>query len=282
VFDWSSLGLELPISQLRWFLDDCTQLRVLNCPEVPWSKETDQVIIPSTVTTLCSCALVRVGSTPTGSPNHSPYRDRKALPTPLPALQELVLDFSGGDCDCDYLFNTYGSQLVSVHLYKPSEFEGELSPSLDILARTCPNLRRLTITSYNFKSFVEHMSENASESSSESSVDSISEPSSSESGSESSSSPASITNTYLGLRVYHSSQTGFEALFEFLEYLRRRMPSLQVVQLLNERDVRCLFKKHAKLAVDSFRQFTEADATVRLEDKQGMLLTDRLNALGHR
>jgi len=59
------------------------------------------------------------------------------------------------------------------------------------------------------------------------------------------------------------------------------MASLQVVQLLNESYVQCLLKKHAKFAVRALRRFMEADATVRLEDKDGVLLTDRLKALGH-
>jgi len=55
---------------------------------------------------------------------------------------------------------------------------------------------------------------------------------------------------------------------------------LRVVRLLNERNLRCLFNTHTKLAVRALQPFMKA-APFRVEDEEGVLLTDRLRALGH-
>ena len=50
------------------------------------------------------------------------------------------------------------------------------------------------------------------------------------------------------------------------------MPSLQVVQLLNEHNVQCLLKTHTKFAVRALQPFIKA-TPFRVEDKEGLLLT---------
>jgi len=165
------------------------------------------------------------------------------------ALQELIVDFDPFALHWRDLLRLYSSQIVSVQLRVSSAINFEAD--MELFAQTCPGLRRLTITSEHFSSFI---------------CPNLVFPS----------------ITYLGLRTtrHQSTRQDFRTLFMFLEELRSSVPSLRVVQLLNEHNIRCLFKSHVKLSIRSLQPFMEA-APFRVEDRDGVLLTDRLKALGH-
>jgi hypothetical protein len=243
VLDWSSTRLEPSASQIVDLLAKCTQLRVLNCPRLVWSKELQHGGIPPTVTTLRLHAVIPVRIA-TAYNHLLPHFDLNAVRRPGPtALQELILDLGLDLRHWEDLLHVYSDQLVSVQLYVPSFYSINVDGHLQLLTRTCPRLHRLTITLDRFSSFI---------------------------------SPLLVfpSIAYLGLRTTRpqSPKPDFERLFALLEQLRSSVPSLQVVQLLNEHNVQCLLKTHTKLAVRALQPSIEA-APFRVEDKEGLLLT---------
>lgn len=233
VLDWSSGLLSSP--HLMSLLAKCTRLRVLNCLQLVWSKDFDHGGIPPTVTTLRMQIIPRHYDLD----YHVLEQARRPGPT---ALQELILSLDRLSWWTD-LLRVYSSQLISVQYYIPSSPVQDVEGHMELLAQTCPSLCRLTITSNRFSTFIR---------------------------------PNLVfpSITYLGLRAtrFQLTRKEFKTLFTFLEELRSSVPSLQVVRLLNERTLCCLFNTHTKLAVRALQPFTEA-APFRVEDEEGVLLT---------
>ena len=243
VLDWSSTRLEPSASRIVDLLAKCTQLRVLNCPQLVWSKELDHGGIPPTVTTLRLHSIIPV-QIAISYKHLLPHLDPKGARRPGPtALQELILDLNRDYFHWEDLLAVYSSQLVSVQFYIPSLVPINIEAHMKLLTRTCPRLPRLTITSERYSSFI---------------CPNLAFPS----------------ITYLGLRAtrIQSTQPDFDTLFTFLEGLGSRVPSLQVVQLLNEHNIRCLLNTHAKFAARALQPFVGA-APFRVEDHEGVLLT---------
>lgn len=242
VLDWST-RLEPSASRIVDLLAKCTQLRVLNCPRLVWSKELQHGGIPLTVTTLRLHAIIPVQIATTY--NHLlPHFDPNATRRPGPsALQELILDINRDLYHWKDLLQVYSSQLVSVQFYISSLYSLNVRGHLQLIAQICPALRRLTITADHFSSFIRpHL--------------------------------VFPSITYLGLRATRaqSPRPDFGTLFTLLAELRSSVPSLQVVQLLNEHNVLCLLRTHTKFAVRALQPFMEA-TPFRVEDKDGVLLT---------
>ena len=244
VLDWSSTPLEPSASRIMDLLTKCTQLRILNCPRLVWSRELDHGGIPPTLTTLRLHAIIPVQIAATYNhllPNFDPNTVCRPGPT---ALQELILDLNRDPYHWEDLLRVYSSQLVSVQFYIPSILPINVEDHMELLTRVCPGLRRLTITSERFSSFIR---------------------------------PNRLvfpSITYLGLRATRtqSKKPDFEMLFAFLEELRSSVPSLQAVQLLNECNLQCLLNTHTKFVVRALQPFMEA-TPFRVEDKEGVLLT---------
>lgn len=252
VLDWSSTRLEPSTSRITNLLCECTQLRVLNCPRLVGYKELQHGGVPLTVTTLHLHAIIPVQMATYNSllPHFDPNVSRRPGPS---ALQELILDLNRDLYHWRDLLEVYSSQLVSVQFCISSLYSIDIEGHLRLLAQVCPSLRRLTITSECFSSFT---------------------------------CPRLVfpSITYLGLRVTRaqSPKLDFENLFELLEELRSSVPSLQVVQLVNEQNVQCLLRTHTKFAVRALQPFIEA-TPFRIEDKEGVLLTgSRIPLLGGR
>lgn len=238
VLDWSSFRLQPPPFRIVDLLAKCTQLRVLNYPRLIWSKELEYGGIPPTLTTLRLRALIpaRIAT--------SYNIVRRPGPT---GLQELILDLNRDLHYWEDLLNIYSDQLVSVQFYVPSHLPINIDSHLQLLTRTCPRLPRLTLTSECLCSLI-------------------------------CPNPVFPPITYLGLRATRTQmlKTDFEKLFKFLEGLRSIVPSLKVVQLLNEHNVQCLFKAHTKFAVRALQPFVVA-SPFRVEDGDGVLLTGLMN-----
>ncbi|KAG8217133.1 hypothetical protein J3R82DRAFT_5190 [Butyriboletus roseoflavus] len=243
VLDWSSTRLEPSASRIMNLLAKCTQLRVLKCPRLVWSKDLQHGGIPLTVSTIHLHAIIPI-QIATAYNNLLPCFDPNASRHPGPsALQELILDLNRDIYHWKDLLEVYSSQLVSVHFYVSTLYTSDVNGHLQLLAQVCPSLRRLTITSERFSSFIRpHL--------------------------------VFPSITYLGLRTTRaqSPKPDFETLFAFLEELRSSVPSLQVVQLVNEQNVQCLLRTHTKFAVRALQPFLE-DAPFRIEDREGVLLT---------
>ena len=190
--------------------------------------------IPPSLTTLrANIVSVAVATTFDFDPDVATHPDPSVL-------QELILEFNP-ICPWKELLHVYSSQLVSAQLRMP--LPSHLEAEMEIFAQTCPCLPRLTLTSEHSSSFVR---------------------------------PNLVfpSITYLGLRTtrHQSTRQDFKTLFTFLEELRSSVPSLRVVQLLDEHNVCCLFRSHTKLATRTLRSFMEA-APFRVEDQEGILLT---------
>ncbi|KAF8129228.1 hypothetical protein EV363DRAFT_1338150 [Boletus edulis] len=251
VLDWSSTRLEPSASRIVDLLAKCTQLRILNCPRLVWSKELEHGCIPPTVTTLRLHALIPVQIV-SAYKHLLPHFDPNTVRCPGPtALQELILDLNRDLYHWKAFLHVYSDQLVSIQLYVPTLYSINVDGHLQLLARTCPRLRRLTITSDRFSSFIRPHPH-----------------------------PIFPSIAYLGLRATRtqSPRPDFETLFALLLELRSSVPSLQVVQLLNEHNLQCLLKTHTKFAVRALQPFMDA-SPFRVEDRDGVLLTDRLRAL---
>ncbi|KAH0830179.1 hypothetical protein J3R83DRAFT_1532 [Lanmaoa asiatica] len=241
VLDWSTTCPEQSASRFVDLLAKCTQLRVLNCPLLVWSRELQHGGVPLTVTTLRVRALIPVQIVT--NYHHSDFDpDMRRHPGPS-ALQELVLDLNRDLYHWEDLLNVYSAQLVSVQLYVSGFCSSDVDAHLQLLARVCPDLRRLTIISWRFSPFIR---------------------------------PnfvfPSITCLRLRATRMQLPKPDFEMLFAFLEELKSSVPSLQVVQLVDEYNVQCLLKTHNKFAVRALQPFMEA-APFRIEDKGGVLLT---------
>lgn len=242
VFDWSSKQAGPSASRMMDLLSKCTQLRVLKCPRLIWSRELERGGFPPTLTTLCLHSIIPV-HVATANQYFYPHFDPNTVRYPGPsALQELILDLDSDPYNWKDLAHVYSSQLVSVQFYIPSTFPIIVGHHMEILSQACPSLRRLTITSEHFSFMRPNLP-----------FPSI---------------------TYLGLRATRTQLTkpDFKTLFSFLEELKSSVPSLQVVQLLNEYNLRCLLNRHTKFAVRALQPFMVA-APFRIEDKEGMLLT---------
>ena len=241
VLDWSSTRPEPCAIRIVGLLAKCTQLRILNCPRLVWSRELQHGGIPPTVTTLRVHALipVQIAIAYDHLPHFDPNTARRPGPT---ALQELILELNRDLHHWEDLLHVYSDQLFSVQLYVPRLYSIDVHDHVQLLTRTCPRLRSLTITAEHFSCFIRPL--------------------------------VFPSIAYLGLRFTQaqSPKTDFEVLFALLEDLRSSVPSLQVVQLLNEHNVQCLLKTHTKLAVRALQPFIEA-APFRVEDKEGSLLT---------
>ncbi|KAG9318043.1 hypothetical protein JVU11DRAFT_107 [Chiua virens] len=247
VLDWSSTNLEPTASRIVDLLAKCTHLRILNCPRLVWSKDLQHGGIPLTVTTLRVHALIPVHLA-TAYHELLPNFDARAASRPGPsALQELILDLHRDPEYWRELLSVYTSQLVSVQFYLPTLSSVDMDSHLRLLTHTCPHLRRLTITSDRFSSFIR---------------------------------PDLVfpSIAYLGLRATRaqSPKADFVTLFGFLNEVASsgRIPTLRAVQLLHDNNVQCLLKTHTKFAVRALRPFVDPDKVpFRVEDGQGVLLT---------
>lgn len=243
VLDWSSTQPEPSVFRIVDLLAKCTQLRVLNCPRLLWSKELQHDGIPLTVTTLHLRAITPV-QIATAYNCLPPQFNLDATRCPGPsALQELMLHLNKDSGHWKDLLEVYSTQLVSVQLYISGPHAIDIQGHFQLLALLCPRLRRLTIVSDRFPFFTHpHL--------------------------------VFPSIAYLGLRVIQpqSPKADFETLFDLLEELRSSVPSLEVVRLTNEQSVQCLLRTHTKFVVRALRPFMEAKP-FRIEDSEGVLLT---------
>ncbi|KAI6137433.1 hypothetical protein EDD17DRAFT_1813216 [Pisolithus thermaeus] len=201
---------------------------------------TDGFIPQSILSSLTTFAVKRMLITEGGIPGESGLEDRQI------SLREVVIDMTYDDFESWSIFmGRYGIFLTSVHLtYCDNRY-------LVIIKQSCPNVRRLTLSVINF-SYLTH--------------DMLSLP----------------PIEYLGLNTLGVYPTWMESesLFSALATLRDTLPTLRVVQLTNPVDVARLSTTHYyEMAVRTLEKDL-AQCAFRIEDHDGNLLLERLEAVG--
>ncbi|KIK79643.1 hypothetical protein PAXRUDRAFT_160802 [Paxillus rubicundulus Ve08.2h10] len=246
VVDWSNIRLKPSAKRLSELLAACPQLRILNCPQLPWSKALiSRDIIPA-VTMLKLHSLDPTACLPALHEDDVQGHDLDVVPT---ALRELIID-THKDMDHwrDFLIH-YGRRLTSIQLHTPCIHFVHVPGYLQLVAQTCPNLRRMSLS-------VEHFSCIAYRNLTFPPVE------------------------YFGVRAsrYQSPRCDYEGLFVLLAELKTTTPSLRVVQLTDARNVKCLLRSHSKLAVRAIKRHLETPS-FRIEDQDGHLLEGSCRAL---
>ncbi|KIJ63374.1 hypothetical protein HYDPIDRAFT_113363 [Hydnomerulius pinastri MD-312] len=249
VLDWSPELRVTPTDRLFVFLAACTQLRILSFPYLRWSEELKPGNLTSTIATLRVQSLLTPSLYPPSQPDDLlDPRDTSS------ALRELIIDVRDNVQHWEGFLRHYGGRLTAVQLQftEPPTFTLPLFHGyMQLLARACPVLRRITLSVIDF-------SFNAQQ-------------------------PLELPPVeYFGLRAhtFQSRRSEFQSLFSTLAKLRTTTPSLRVVQLTDPHNVNCLLRSHPKLAVRALKHELSG-SPFRLEDHDGDLLEDRLKALGH-
>ncbi|KIJ12546.1 hypothetical protein PAXINDRAFT_171091 [Paxillus involutus ATCC 200175] len=241
VVDWSNIRLKPSAKRLSELLAACPQLRILNCPQLPWSKALiPRDIIPA-VTMLRLLALDPPAFLPAPHEDNAQGHNLGDIPT---TLRELIID-THKDMDHwrDFLVH-YGRRLLSIQLHTPCIHLFMSMGTCNLLHGLAPTCVHFSCIAYRNLAFppVEYFGVRASR--------------------------------------YQSPRCDFEGLFALLAELKTTTPSLRVVQLTDPHNVKCLLRSHSKLAVRAIKRHLETPS-FRIEDQDGNLLADRLKALGH-
>jgi len=235
VLDWTTDRLRPQPSQLAELLKQLPHLQILNCPGLGWANG----IIPNCLASSVSTLALNWLAIPSG---RSDLVDSPEGPV---SLREVIFDIEWSDQNLwrEFMLH-YGRFLISVQLRAHDGVPlSALDAFLDIVNPSCPNLRRITISTATFS----HIP-----------VNGLSLP------------PVE----YLGLRANARQQrrSAYRHLFSILALLNGNAPKLRVIQLIDHYNVNNLLTSHLKVAVHALEQ-NLAGSTFRVEDHNGCLLS---------
>jgi len=234
VLDWSTNGLFPDLALLEaLLLREVPHLHILNCPALSWKNGFMPTHALSSVHTLIVYSLF-------ATPNHSGPVDTGLTPT---NLREVILDSEMLRCRSGREFmRRYGIHLTTVQIRQAYHNGRTLNTSLGVINRSCPNLRRITLSVIRF-SLV--------------SLEGFSLP------------PVE----YFGVsaEAHQQPRSDYWQLFMILASIRDTVPTLRVVQLIDPRNVGALLTRHSKVAVRALDQQL-AGSTFRVECHDGTLL----------